>query len=191
MRSQITADVRTAARRHLPALLLAALAGLFGGRTLAADAWIKFADPLGNFTVEFPMLPRAVSASGPTLTGAMVPTVTYGFGAMALTDAAVLLQQDLADKYKPEEFAELRAKELTRAATRVGATLQSDMPEIVDGRPGRRVSLLQTDGYVTTYRIFYIGGHEYELMTRNLARAKGQLTADLDRFSRSLHFTAR
>src|SRR5260221_14662760 len=60
----------------------------------AADGWTRFVDPVGNFTVEFQRLPRAVTAVGTSLIGEKVPVTTYsvqnGSSVMMVVDAPIL-----------------------------------------------------------------------------------------------------
>ena len=155
----------------------------------AADEWIRFADPVGNFTVEFQRQPGAITAVGTSPMGENVPMSTYsvqnGASVMMVVDAPVI------DRTPPFfEILERAAKSILATAASRNEIVQSDMPDLLDDHVGRSFSILRTDGSLEMLRMFYVNGHLYRLVTITDGGNRAR-TADILRFRESLHLTAQ
>jgi hypothetical protein len=184
-------DRDTAAARHstMRSLIACLFLMLLAVSANAADEWIRFADPVGNFTVEFQRQPRAMTAVGTSPMGENVPISTYtvqnGASVMMVVDAPVI------NRTLPFfEIVERAAKSILAAAASRNEIVQSDMPDLLDGQVGRSFSILQTDGSLETLRMFYVNGHLYRLVTITEGGNRAR-TADALRFSETLHLTAQ
>jgi hypothetical protein len=156
---------------------------LFAGSAAAAEGWTRFRDPGGNFTVEFHhLLPRAATEVGTSVIGENVPITTYAvqdsFGIMAVVDAPVLHRT-----FTSAQILEMAAKRVV--ANAAGGIVQSDMPDMLDGQLGRRISILRTDGGLQRSRVFYFNGHVY-LLTTTTVGAPSAGIADAAHFRESL-----
>lgn len=154
----------------------------------AAEAWARFPDPVGNFTIEFPHLPRVTTMTGTSLAGENVPITSYAVqddvSVMMVMDAPVLNRTDPFFK-----IIESAGNRLLGAAASANGTMQSDMQDLLDGQVGRRISILRTDGSVETTRLFDVNSHLYRVVTIAPAGNSAR-TADAVRFIESLRLTA-
>jgi hypothetical protein len=157
---------------------------LFAGSVTAAEGWTRFRDPSGNFTVEFhQLLPRATTQVSISLIGENVPITMYAvrdrFGIMAVVDAPVLDRKSTS--------SQILEKAAKRLIANLGGIVQSDMPDMLDGQLGRRISILGTDGSLHASRVFYFNGHLYLLNTATVGAPNARI-ADAVHFSQSLRF---
>jgi hypothetical protein len=172
-------------RSLIASLILAS----FAVSAIGAERWTQFRDPAGNFTVEFQQAPGAVTAAGISVTGASVPISTYAVGDGA--NIMMVADTPVFDRtHTSSEIIEMVANRALREATSTGGMVQSDMPDMLDGQLGRRLSILRADGSVQTSRVFYFNGHAYTVITITMGGANRARVADALHFSQSLHLTA-
>jgi hypothetical protein len=155
----------------------------------AADGWVRFADPVGNFTVEFRRQPGALTAVGTSPMGENVPISTYLVqdldSVMMVVDAPVINQTPPFF-----EIMERAAQSILATAASRSEIVQSDMPDLLDGHVGRSFSFLRTDGSLEMLRMFYVNGHLYRLVTLTIGGSRAR-TVDFLHFSESLHLTGQ
>jgi hypothetical protein len=163
--------------------LIAALCAGLATPSLAADSWTPFHDPKGAFTVEFPGTPAANHSSQPASDGSSVEETGYSLNTG--TSTLMVLDSDFS-RYKVDPIAAVE-----NAATAAKNTAEQTQMEAVthlDGQNGRALVVVDKNGNRMTDRIFFVGGHLYQVV----ALAPASLPqADSDRFVNSFHFTAR
>jgi hypothetical protein len=164
--------------------------GLLALSAVAAEGWIRFRDPVGNFTVEFQGLPRATSQVGVSLIGENVQITTYfvqdSFGTMMVVDAPVFNRTSASS----EQLLEMAAKRVLANAASTGGMVQSNMQDMLDGQLGRRFSILGRDGSLQTSRVFYFNEHIYQLIAITVGATRARV-GEAAHFSQSLRLTAR
>lgn len=88
------------------------------------------------------------------------------------------------------EIIEMATKGIIAAASSRNGMMESNMPDLLDGQVGRRVSILRATGSIETSRVFDFNGHLYRSVTitedGNDARTEEAL-----HFSESLRLTPK
>ena len=104
----------------------------------AAESWVKFRDPDGAFTIEFPQPPNVKNESESDLN---VPLVEYSLELGGRTMAVIVPDYTSKPIMESKKVIDTTVGALSRSHT-----LQSDTVEFLDGRKGRSVTFKDDDG---------------------------------------------
>jgi hypothetical protein len=151
----------------------------------AAGDWLAFRDPNSAFTSEFPGTPSVDHSKTKTPDGSDATTTQYEVDgdarSMIVADTDLSRFQSDAGKVVDGAVGGLKG---------VAKAVLSDTISNLDGQVGREIVLTDKDDNHITDRIFFVGGHLYQLLTVSAATAGASDLADIERFQRSFHFSA-
>jgi hypothetical protein len=152
----------------------------------AAAPWVTFNDPLGRYTVMFPVTPTSVTTSIKAPNGIDLPLIQYIEESPDRQVALILADMSFAGlNINPQAGFDAVESRLNNDKY----TLVSSGPDTLDGQTGITFVVLDHDGTRLSDRMFIVGDHVYEVVSATSSTATADDTADAQRFVQSLHFT--
>lgn len=169
--------------RHNPffaALIAAALA--LSASAANAAGWTKFTDPAGAFTLEVPETPKVDTGSSNNQ-GHAVPHTNY---MIDRGDSAMLMMVSDFSGLKVDPVTGLDGSVANMQTS--GRVLVSDVKVMLDGHPGRDVTLTDQQGHILFDRLFFFNNHLYQAITVLPQNPTPAQRAMVTRYAKSLHF---
>lgn len=162
---------------------------LFAAQILAVTAahaasWVKFNDPNGHASVEFPIAPTATSATVTNKFGQVSPRVDYGVTEDNNKVGMLLMVIDFTKMNITDQVALDQAV----AAAASAFNLQTTDTITIDGYPGRYLAGIEPkSGVHFTDKLSFVDHHLYQAIT-TVEDPSADDASDVKRFSDSLHF---
>jgi hypothetical protein len=162
--------------------MMVALCTSLAAPALAADAWTPFKDPKGAFMVEFPGAPAANHTAQAASNGATVEQTGYS---MSSGNSTLMVLDSDFSRFKVDPVAAV--ENAASAAKNTAASTEMEATNHLDGQNGRALVVIDKNGNRMTDRIFFVGGHLYQVVALAPASLPQQ---DSDRFVNSFHFAS-
>ncbi|MGD0866448.1 MAG: hypothetical protein ABSA49_12920 [Rhizomicrobium sp.] len=167
-------------------LLVALVFAFASDGAIAADVWFPFKDPDSAFSVDVPGTPT-VSTDDTTKApdGTVIPIITYEVS--GAPDIAIVVSDFTKGQYDAGKVID----GCVSAIKAEGVTQVLDRLSVLDGQVGHEVAVVDKDGNNIDDRVYFVGGHLYQVMAMVAKDATADQTAQGQRFLASFHFTAK